>query len=187
MTRFESVRHRGVRVSIGVAIAVHFFLILLQVTPLNSWLAAVPGLDPLFAVARYYRALSFANRNFRFFAPAVADDLRLSIVLADAAGNQREYHFEFEDGARESQLAARAMLDHASDSADRMDEFARAWGDHAMRTKPEVTAATVTIYRVLVPSMAQYRAGQRMHEQLMYATRLERGSQPRPGPEASSP
>jgi hypothetical protein len=168
----------------GVAIAIHFSLILLQATPLNAWLAAAPAFDPLFAVARYYRGISFANRNFRFFAPAVADDLRLSIRLADAEGNQREHHFE--DASRELQLAARAMLDHASDSADRMEEFARAWADHAMRAQPDVTAATVQIYRVLVPSMAQYRAGQRMQEQLVYARRFEHAPRPRPRAEAAS-
>src|SRR5687767_4053340 len=101
------VTRRVKRLLITGAIGLHFSLIAMQVTPLQAWLAGTPLLE----LARYYRALTFANRNFRFFAPAVSDDLALRIELSDANGVR-----EYELGGGDLALRRRAMLDHFADS-----------------------------------------------------------------------
>jgi hypothetical protein len=51
-----------------VGITLHFVFIVVVATHSNEWMATVPALSPATALVDYYSAVTFANRNFGFFA-----------------------------------------------------------------------------------------------------------------------
>lgn len=154
------------------AIAVHFSLILLQATALHDWLGAERSLAPLFEVARIYRALSFANRSYRFFAPDVADDLKLEIALSDATGSSHSYALQGDE--RELVMRRRALLDHMVDSPEHLHDYTHAIACYALREDGAASAATVRVMRISLPSMSGFRNGERARAQLLVLRTLIR-------------
>jgi hypothetical protein len=125
------------------AIAAHFALIALQVSPWRAWGGGV---------AEYYRALSFANRNFRFFAPNVAPDRVLQIELTERSGARRPYALP--GSGREFELRVQAMLSRFDEDPNASARYARAWADYALARNPDAVAATIEVGYHRLPSLS---------------------------------
>jgi hypothetical protein len=155
--------HYVARVLVALAIGVHFLLIVAQVTGLE--LGARP-------VAAYYRALTFANRNFRFFAPTVAPDRVLRIEVIDRSGAARPYRFDV--AGRELELRMQAMLDRFSESPEAMHTYARSWAALVFRADPRLSRVIIEVTQNVLPSLPEYRAGARLRVEPVFRSSFER-------------
>jgi hypothetical protein len=154
------------RAAVGLAIAFHFSMIALQLTPLRTWPRSREFLAPVFRVADYYRALSYANRNFRFFAPGVGPDRALHIEVQDGAGVRRPYRLP--SHGREFELRVAAMLDHFAEDSAMAESFAAAWAARAFAQNPEAVQVVIEVRQNRLPSMDEYRRGARLWEEPIY-------------------
>lgn len=142
-------------------IAIHFFLILLVVTTVWERLPDHTLTRVLLVVSDYYADLTFHNRDFGFFAPAVYADWNLHLVGATATGETREVPLPTD--RRELVLKYYSMVGRSADE-DARPEFARVWAEWAMRQHPDLASVEVTIRRNVIPSMEEFREGARVHE-----------------------
>ena len=151
------------RVCLGTGLALHFGLMLLQVSHGRDWLERTGKLSGLLSLSDHYRAVTSANRNFRFFAPSVSDSWHVRLALRDGTGAERP--FELPAPTRELAIRRVAMLDHFFRDAQSMDRYARSWTSYALARGPEAVSATVEVRRVVSPSLEAYRSGERAREQ----------------------
>jgi hypothetical protein len=174
--RFRQRLVRSGRTALGLlaatAVAAHFALILLEVTHLTALTAGSPTFRNLNAVGDYYSAVTFANRNWGFFAPEVTPDWNLSITTTDRGGHERP--FRFATPSREMQVKMYSMMGRASETDDTSDLFARSWSVYAMNHVPGTRKVEVELTRNTIPSMAEYRAGARVGQRFFYRTVFER-------------
>jgi hypothetical protein len=151
------------------AIAGHFSLMLLQVSHGYDWLAEKQALPALREFADQYRVITSANRNFRFFAPSVADNWHIQLLLHDQAGRTRPASLPA--SSRELVVRQHAMMDHFFRDRVAMDRYARAWAAHSFAHDTSIAKVTVIVERNVSPGLQDYRAGQRLRrEELMRAT-----------------
>ena len=155
----------------ALAIALHFFFVLLVVTHGRDRLEGVPALRPVAAASDLYATLTLANRNFGFFAPDVSPDLVVSCVLVDAEGRRRAWTFAPQN--REMQIRIYSMTGHFAQLPDTMDLFARSWAVRAMNENPDVVRVEIAVSVHDIPTMAGYRQGRRMVERPLYATSFD--------------
>jgi hypothetical protein len=159
-------------VMITAAVAFHFFMIVLQLTPLPSSPWVRDRFSAVLRVADYYRALSYANRNFRFFAPQVGPDLGLHIEFEDAAGARRAYRLP--DRGREFELRIHAMLDHVADDPGSAERFAAGWARRVFAREPAAVRVVIEVAQTRLPSMQEYRRGARLSSEPVYRKSFER-------------
>lgn len=152
----------------ALAIGAHFFFILSVVTHLNEWIGRSWWLAPVTVAIDYYSEITFANRNFGFFAPSVTSDWNLEITVTDTAGRTRPYSLIHP--SREMELKLYSMIGHSSESDDLADLFARSWALKAVNENPDVYRVDVAITQNRIPTMAQYRRGQRIAQEPYYRT-----------------
>src|SRR5688572_3245407 len=79
------------RLLAATAIAAHFGFILAEVTHLSAWLTETGRLRNFLIAAEYYSAVTFANRNFGFFAPTVTPDWNLHMLTTTPEGMREEF------------------------------------------------------------------------------------------------
>lgn len=151
------------RVCLAAGLLLHFGLMLLQVSHGRDWLERTGRLPGLVRFSDQYRAVTSANRNFRFFAPSVSDSWRVRLALRDGTG--AEHPFELPAPTRELTIRRVAMLDHFFRDAQSMDRYARSWASYALARGPTATSATVEVRRVRSPGLEAYRAGDRWREE----------------------
>jgi hypothetical protein len=163
----------------ALAIGAHFFLIFSVVTHLNEWIGRYRWLSPISIAIDYYAEVTFANRNFGFFAPSVTDDWSLDIRVTDTTGRERPYSLVQPN--REMELKLYSMIGHSSESEDLADLFARSWALKAVNENPDVYRVDVVINQNRIPTMAQYRSGLRMGQEPYYRTAFILKDVPTPG------
>lgn len=156
---------------VTAAISLHFILILLVACHAEEVLARVSVLRPLRVLVDYYSAITFANRNFGFFAPTVNGDWETRLTMTDGEGNCRPYHFQIPN--REMQVRLYSMLGHFGQNDDISDLFARSWGLKAMNENPDVVRVDVEVTQNWIPTMSEYRQGKRIVPEFLYRTTLE--------------
>jgi hypothetical protein len=132
----------------ATAITGHFALIALQVSPWRAWGGRT---------AEYYRALSFANRNFRFFAPNVAPDRVLHIELTQRSGARRAYALP--GMGREFELRMQAMLNRFDEDPTASARYARAWADYALARNPDAVAVMIEVGYHRLPTLRTAAGG----------------------------
>lgn len=159
------------RIVAALAITFHFATILVVVTHLNELLVKTDWGGPVMGVSNIYSQTTFSNRNFGFFAPGVTPDWNLHITTVDEQGVPRQ--FELPAPSREMQVKHYSMVGHAVENDDTMDLFARSWAVYAMNHTPEAVSVEVLITRNTIPSMAEYRDGQRIASHQIYRTTFE--------------
>jgi hypothetical protein len=148
-----------------LAIALHLSLMLLQVT--HAYDGPSPG--PVRAFADHYRLITSANRNFRFFAPAVSDNWHVRLLLTDKHGATRAASLPA--SSRELVIRQHTMMDHFFRDQVAMDRYARGWAAHSFAQDEHVRSVTVIIEQNISPSLHAFRAGERMRrKELMRAT-----------------
>jgi len=156
---------------LGAAIAAHLFFVLLVVLHARDALDRVPALKPLAVASDFYGTVTFANRNFGFFAPEVPGDLVVRCTLVDADGGRRPWSFRAPN--REMQIRLYSMTGHFAQLSDDMDLFARSWAVRAMNENPDVVRVEIDVAIHDVPTMAEFREGRRIVERPYYATSFE--------------
>jgi hypothetical protein len=152
-------------------IAAHFYFVLSVASHLHDWLGHHPRFNLLTLATHYYSAVTFTNRNFGFFAPAVTPDWNVRLVLTDRAGRAREQRFAPPN--REMAIKMYSMTGHFGGSDTSMDLFARSWAVKALNENPDAVRVDVEVMQNQLPSMAEYRAGRRIGQELLYRTTFE--------------
>lgn len=125
------------------------------------------------SVVRTYRNFSGAFRDYAFFAPAVASDLRAGFILEYESGETRFLRFAADDrevAFRYNNIVAASMRDVRG-----RDLFAQSWAAFILGAHPDAVRASVITETFVVPSMAEYRAGERPDWTFVYVGRFERG------------
>ncbi len=154
-----------------VAIVFHFVMILVVVTHVNDAIAATRWGRPVLAVVDLYSLVTFSNRNFGFFAPAVSPDWELEVMASASSGE--EWAVPLPMPNREIEVKRYSMLGHFSEDDDTMDLFARSWAVYVMNSDPRVVKVDINVRRNRIPSMAEYRDGARVHPTPYYRTTFE--------------
>jgi hypothetical protein len=156
---------------IGGLIGLHFFFVLSVVSHLHDWMGRHPRFALVSAATHYYSAVTFTNRNFGFFAPAVTPDWNVRLLLTDGSGRTREERFAPPN--REMAIKMYSMTGHFGGSDTSMDLFARSWAVKALNAHPEAVRVDVEVMQNRLPSMAEYRQGRRIGQELLYRTTFE--------------
>jgi len=153
---------------IGALIAVHFFFIISVASHLHDLLGKWPVFAPVTALTDYYSAITFANRNFGFFAPSVTSDWNTDFKLTSATGQVRRWALRLPN--REMHVKMYSMIGHFGESDATMDLFARSWSVKAINENPGVVRVDVVVTQNYIPTMAEYRAGKRIQALPYYRT-----------------
>lgn len=125
---------------------------------------------------RLYKNLSGAFRDYTFFAPAVASDVKAGFLLEDTEGHasfvafrarNREVAFKY------NSIVAVSMRDERG-----RDLFAQSWAALMLGSHPAATSVTVVVDSFVLPPMKEYRAGARPAWQTIYAGTFARRNGP---------
>lgn len=153
---------------IRIGLIVHFLIVVLTVSQLykpikQRWLDQV-----LFS----YSAFSYANRDFGFFAPTVNDDMYLTVQAYQGDTDTIGYRFETPVSNTENKIRYLTMLWHFGEGLDdrRMDLYARSWSVYCMNKDTSITKVLITVHQNNIPTMKEYRQGQRISSNLYYQT-----------------
>jgi len=147
----------------------HFSLVFITV----SHLFELINWNPLSDIIGIYSSYSYANRNFGFFAPTVNEDyvLRLkTFAKNDTTGR----NFPLYQPDTENKIRYLTMLWHFTEdnSTSQMDLYSRSWGLYCMNSNSTVQEVKISLSKNKVPSMKQYRAGERVTNSLYYQTTI---------------
>lgn len=159
------------RLLVTTAIGLHFLFVLSVVSHVHDWMLRSSTWRPVAFFTEYYSSLTFANRNFGFFAPAVTADWNLRLLMTSDMGEQRPYEFHLPN--REMKVKSYSMLGHFAESNTSMDLFARSWALKAMNENPDVVRVDVVVTQNYIPAMEEFRRGGRIVPQPYYRTRFD--------------
>jgi hypothetical protein len=123
-------------------------------------------------------ALTYCNvsgtfRDYSFFAPGVASALKAAFLVEEGTGGSPTL---VTFGAESREIAFRygsVMRSGMQDERGR-DLFAQSWAALILGNRPSAESVTVMVERMLVPSMDEYRRGQRPEWTAVYAGRFSR-------------
>lgn len=155
----------------AAAIGLHFFFVLSVVTHLHDWMERHTFFWPIAGLTNYYSAITFANRNFGFFAPQVTSDWNLSLTMTDVNGQKRPFSFAIPNS--EMRVKRYSLLGHFAETDTSMDLFARSWSIKAMNLNPDVVRVDVVVTQNYIPTMKEYLQGRRIEPQLFYRTTFD--------------
>jgi hypothetical protein len=126
----------------------------------------LPGRLP--AALRVYKNLSGTFRDYAFFAPQVASDVKAGFLVTDTAGQGTFVNFvakNREVGFRYNCIIAACM--RTTDVRGR-DLFAQSWAALPLGSNPDANRVTVIVKALDIPSMHDYRAGKRPEWRTVY-------------------
>lgn len=153
---------------IRIGLIIHFLIVVLTVSQLykpikQRWLDQI-----LFT----YSSFSYANRDFGFFAPTVNDDMYLTVQAYQGDKDSVGYRFETPVSNTENKIRYLTMLWHFGEGLDhhRMDLYARSWAVYCMNKDTSITKVLITVNQNHIPTMKEYREGQRISSNLYYQT-----------------
>ena len=156
---------------VGVGISLHFLMILAVALHLDESMAEKPFWQPVLSIVNRYSTVTFANRNFGFFAPSVTPDWNVKMIVVTGSGHRRKYDFRLP--SREMEVKMYSMLGHFGESDDTMDLFARSWAVYAMNDDPNIVRVEIEVTRNSIPSMSEYRNGKRTEPEPYYKTTFD--------------
>ena len=123
---------------------------------------------------RTYRNLGGIFRDYRFFAPAVASDVRAGFFLEEPDGTSRFQAFladNLEVGFRYHCIVGSGMRDEAL-----RDLMAQSWSAVMLGAHPEAALVTVVAQSYELPPMRAYAAGERPSWKVVYAGKFDRAA-----------
>lgn len=125
---------------------------------------------------RLYKNLSGAFRDYTFFAPNVASDVRAGFLLEDARGGTSFVAFR----ARNREVAFKYNSIIAVSMRDERgrDLFARSWAAFMLGSQPAAATVTVAVESFVLPPMPEYRAGLRPEWRTLYVGTFARQRPP---------
>ena len=156
---------------VSVGISLHFAMILFVVFHLDDRMVKKPAWRPVVSLSSLYSTVTFANRNFGFFAPSVTPDWNLQITAVNDSGHR--WRYSLRTPSREMQVKMYSMLGHFAEDNDTMDLFARSWAVHAMNDEPMIIRVDIDVTRNSIPSMSDYRNGKRTRPEPFYSTTFD--------------
>ncbi|HEY3132948.1 MAG TPA: hypothetical protein VGL91_26085 [Acidobacteriota bacterium] len=153
---------RITRALLVVAVLLHLLLVALFIWTgfAEDWPGKLPG------ALRVYKNLSGTFRDYAFFAPAVASDLKAGFLVTDTAGEETFVNFvakNREVGFRYNCIIAACMRDVRG-----RDLFAQSWAALPLGSNPDANRVTVMVKTLDLPSMRDYRAGKRPEWKTVY-------------------
>jgi hypothetical protein len=127
----------------------------------------LPGKLP--AALRFYKNLSGTFRDYAFFAPEVASDVKAGFLVTNTAGEESFVNFVTKNGEvgfRYNCIIAACM--RGTRNVRGRDLFAQSWAALLLGSDPGADRVTVMVKRLDVPSMRDYRAGKRPEWRTLY-------------------
>lgn len=122
---------------------------------------------------RVARAYSGSDASFSFFAPGVSSQLRARFVLIDAAGG--EWHDTLDSAmTREAKLRVSSGVSLLGDFPGLMKVFGPSWSATMFGRHPGAAKVVVALEQHQLPTMEQYRQGQRPEWKTVYVEVFER-------------
>lgn len=146
-------------------IAIHFILIVNVATHLQDWMTSRKILKPVTDSSNYYGTVTFTNRYFGFFAPTVASDWVVHLVLTNGAGQKQAETMQVT--TREMQIKMYSMVGQSL-SGPGLDACAKSWALRAARESKDIRRVEVDVSQNEIPTMEQFRDGERVQSQLVY-------------------
>lgn len=134
------------------------------------------------AAVHLYNNVSGAFRDYTYFAPSVASDMKAAFLLEDAAGRAWVMNFATED--READFRYKCIINVSMRNEWGRDLFAQSWAATLLGSEPAAERVTVMVGRHDLPTMADYRRGRRPQWLTIYAGEFARRALPS---EASAP
>jgi len=150
-------------------------LVLLHLLTVVAFLwAGIPGDSSgrLSEALRTYNNLSGSFRDYTYFAPAVGDNYKVAFILEDARGQSRLINFISDN--REVDFRYQCIMTVGMRRETLRDVFSQSWAALLFGSHPDAQKVTVMARRVHVPSMADYRRGQRPSWVTVYAGEFAR-------------
>jgi len=129
-----------------------------------------------------YCNLSGTFRDYTFFAPGVASALKTGFLVEDSAGGAPTM-VVFGSESREVSFRYGSLMRSGMNDERGRDLFAQSWAALILGNDPGAANVTVMVERMIVPSMDEYRRGQRPQWAAVYAGKFDR----RPGAPAAPP
>lgn len=146
----------------------------------GDWLPDRSGGPPAWLV-EWYATMSGAGSGYGFFAPAVGARYRARFVLRDVRGSTWTDTFD-QSNSPEARLRLAGSADRAfasgeaEQSAARRERLVKSWAAVMFSRHPGAASLTVIVEAYDVPTMAQYRSGQRPSWQVEYEAHVQRDS-----------
>lgn len=150
-------------------------LVLLHLMTVAAFLwAGFPGDSSgrLSDALRTYNNLSGSFRDYTYFAPAVGDNYKAAFILEDARGQSRLINFISDN--REVDLRFQCIITVGMRREVLRDVFSQSWAALLFGSNPNAQKVTVMARRASVPTMADYRRGQRPSWVTVYAGEFAR-------------
>ena len=153
---------------IRIALVIHFLIVVLTISQLYKPMK-IRWLDQVLFT---YSSFSYANRDFGFFAPTVNDDMFLTIRAFQGDHDTVGYLFKTPVSNTENKIRYLTMLWHFGEGLDdhRMDLYARSWAVYSMNKDTSITKVLISVNQNNIPTMKEYREGQRVSNNLYYQT-----------------
>jgi hypothetical protein len=113
-----------------------------------------------------YKNLSGTFRDYAFFAPEVASDVKAGFLVTDTAGDQTFVNFV----AKNREIAFRYNCIMAACMRDvrGRDLFAQSWAALLLGSNSNFDRVTVMVKALDLPSMHDYRTGKRPEWKMVY-------------------
>jgi hypothetical protein len=129
--------------------------------------------------------MSGADNQFSYYAPDVGDNFRTRFTLWDSQGGEWEASFENTDSPEARlKLAGIAFSAFANGAAEEFPEkrvrLIKSWAATMFSRFPSAVALTVVVEAYDIPTMAEYRGGQRPAWKVVYQAQVQRDA-PSPG------
>lgn len=139
-------------------------------------ISVVPPACPGWKALRCYGALSGADDGYGFFAPSVAFQRRIALIITDSTGASRtEYLDEGEN--REVALRVGGVVDTlplADSHAKWRRSMAASWAASMFGRHSDANEILVRVEEYQLPAMVEYKAGERPAWRVMYEARFVR-------------
>lgn len=129
-----------------------------------------PGTLP--ETLRLYKNLSGSFRDYTFFAPAVASDVKAGFLVEDAAGELSFVTFQAQN--REIAFKYNSIVAAGMRDARGRDLFAQSWAALMLGSRREVASVTVMVQAFSLPTMIEYGDGRRPEWTTIYAGKFAR-------------
>lgn len=167
----------GKRLLLVGALSGHLALVVAGAAHLTS---RVHG--PVARGLRFYDALSGAGDSYSFFAPAIGPQLRAKFALSTPQGERSEETLETgksrEVGFRLGTLAGTVYL--VAERTDLRRAFLGALAANRLGAHPDASMVQVSIEEWVMPTMAEYRAGERPRWRSLQGATFARTSSTQP-------
>ncbi len=138
------------------------------------WDGAASDSDPARTspVMESYRVISGLFRDYKFFAPSVANDVRAGVLIEDGEG--RTSFQTFAADSHEADLRVNCIISAAMKHKGGKDMLVRSLATAALATDPSGIRATVVTEAYDVPTMADFARGVDPKWKLIYTGKFER-------------